>query len=564
MRKLSIGLMTLGVLLALSVLRALDLRASRAETLRTAELRAANLARVASAHLQESFDSADASLRQLAIHSRRIGGPAAPPDDWAPSLAAARAGLTTTGAITVVDREGRIRHSTRPQIVGESRRDEWTTRELMGAATDDLVVGTPFPTIAVPPQLIIPIGRRLLTRDGAVAGAVVASFIPSELRGFFRTLNVGRLGTVWVFHPGGVILFREPSVDNPIGAAATDNPIFEAAMRGGSGVLEGPVDPGGRVLLTAHYAAAAPPLIVAVSLDRDEVLAAWSHEAQTSVAAFVVIAAMLVAMLRVLYRQMDEKAAAQRAALEREQSARRAAEEANALKDQFLMTVSHELRTPLTAIAGWARMLVEGAVSDRQKDTALRTIERNALSQARLVEELLDLSHAMSGRLLLDVHDASVADVVAGAVETIRPAAVAKGIHLETSVDPYAGFVSGDAQRLEQIVGNLLSNAVKFTPDGGRIVVAASRSGGWVEVSVTDDGIGISPEFLPHVFDRFRQEDAGTKRRYGGLGLGLAIVRHLVELHRGSVSAHSDGAGRGATFTIRLPAVASENLQVTS
>ena len=546
--------MTLGVLLALGALRALDLRASRAETLRTAELRAANLARIASAHLQESFEAADASLRQLAIHSRRIGGPPAPADDWAPSLAAARAGLTTTGAITVLNTEGRIRHSTRPEIVGQSRRDEWATRTVLQSPTDALVVGTPFPTIAVPPQLIIPIARRLVAPDGRVAGAVVASFVPSELRSFFRTLNVGARGTVWVIHPDGVILFREPSAGDRIGDAAAGNPIFEAARRAGAGVLEGPVEPEGRTLLTAYHAAAAPPVIAAVSLDREEVLAAWTHEAQTSAAAFVVIATTLIAMLRVLYRQMDEKAAAERSALEREQNARRAAEEANALKDQFLMTVSHELRTPLTAIAGWARMLVDGSVSDRQKETALRTIERNALAQARLVEELLDLSHAMSGRLRLDVGEAPVADVIVGAVETIRPSAAAKGISVEMAVDPAAGLVPGDAARLEQVVGNLLSNAVKFTPDGGRITVSASRDGDWVELTVGDTGIGISPEFLPHVFDRFRQEDAGTKRRYGGLGLGLAIVRHLVELHGGTVSARSDGPGRGSTFIVRLPA----------
>ena len=565
MRKLSIGLLTLGVVLTLGVLRALDLRAARAATLRTAELRAANLARLTAAYLQESFEAADASLRQLAIHSRRIGGPSAPAAEWSPILAAARAALTTTGAISVVDGGGRIRHSTRSDILGQSRRSESLTRQALGATGDDLIVGTPFPAMVTPRAYIIPIGRRLVDGNGRVVGAVVASFVPAEPRDFFQTIDVGRHGAVWVFHPEGVVLFHEPSNGDPMGESAQDNPIFAEAMRArGSGTLQAEVPPGGRVLVSAFHTTVTPPVVVAISLDRDEVLDAWVHEARTTGMVFAVMALTLIAVLRVLYRQMDAKAAAERAALEREQGARRAAEEANALKDQFLLTVSHELRTPLTAIAGWARMLGEGAVSERQKESALRIIERNALAQTRLVEDLLDVSHAMSGRLRLELRDTDIGDVVRGAVDTIRPAAEAKRIRIETAIEPGARLVNGDPGRLEQIARNLLSNAVKFTPEGGRIVVSAAPAEAWVELSVTDSGIGISPEFLPHVFDRFSQEDGGANRRYGGLGLGLAIVRHLVELHGGSVSARSNGTGSGATFVVRLPAAASGTLQAAS
>jgi signal transduction histidine kinase/CheY-like chemotaxis protein len=329
------------------------------------------------------------------------------------------------------------------------------------------------------------------------------------------------------------------------------------------------------VLITAYHTATNPALITAVSLDRDEILADWRREAFVSAAVVSLLGVMMAVGLFVLFRQMDAKASAERAlteaeeleaarlrdandrlamALEREQNARKEAEAASQLKDQFLMTVSHELRTPLTAITGWARMLVDGAVSERQKMAALRTIDRNAQAQARLIDDLLDVSRVMSGKLRLDVRVVPVEDVVRNAMDTIGPAAEAKGIRVESVVDRSAGRVPGDPERLQQIVWNLLSNAVKFTPFGGRVTLTAARTDGYVEISVRDTGIGIATEFLPHVFERFRQQDGGTTRRYGGLGLGLAIVRNLVELHGGSVGAHSDGEGRGSVFTVKLPA----------
>lgn len=579
MRKLRIGALTFGVLLALSGLRAADLRSARADAIRAAESRAANLAVILGGYLGEAFAAGDASLRQLALHSRRVGGPSAPDRSWGPSLASAKAGLTSISAITVVSNDGVIRHSTRPEIIGQSRRDDYVIRSSIGAPGDDLVVGTPFRTVRPPTQLIIPIGRRLLREDGTSDGAVVASFVPAVPRRFFGNIDVGERGTVWVFHPDGVVLFREPSPSDPLGESAKKNPLFIAASRsGGNGVLQAPIVADGPVMVSAFHSLSSPPLIVAVTLDRGEVLADWQHEAFMSAAAAAALSLLLVATLVVLYRQMDAKAYAEQAlveaqqlesarlreanerlmsALERERIARREAEEASALKDQFLMTVSHELRTPLTAIYGWARMLVDGTMSERQRDAAIRTIERNALAQTRLIDDLLDVAGVMGGKLRLDVRPVNVAAVVQSSVETIAPAADAKAIRIETSIDPSAGRLSGDPERLQQIVWNLLANAVKFTPDGGRVRVTASREGRDILIAVTDTGIGISPEFLPHVFDRFRQEDAGTKRHYGGLGLGLAIVKTLVELHGGSASAHSEGAGQGATFVVRLPAPAA-------
>jgi PAS domain S-box-containing protein len=231
----------------------------------------------------------------------------------------------------------------------------------------------------------------------------------------------------------------------------------------------------------------------------------------------------------------------------------RESQEANRLKDDFLATLSHELRTPLTAILGWARLLQTTAMDDAAKGRAVATIERNAQAQTQLIEDLLDVSRIMTGKLRLDVRSVDLAAVVSAAADTARPAADAKEIRLQTLLDPQAGPVSGDPDRLQQVVWNLLSNAVKFTPKGGSVQVRLERVNSHVEITVADTGEGIAPEFLPHVFDRFRQADQKTTRKHGGLGLGLAIVRQLVELHGGSVRAESEGVGRGTTFTVSLP-----------
>jgi PAS domain S-box-containing protein len=239
--------------------------------------------------------------------------------------------------------------------------------------------------------------------------------------------------------------------------------------------------------------------------------------------------------------------------LAREQQARVQAEAANRAKDEFLATVSHELRTPLNAMLGWARMLRADQLDAATSARALEAIERNAKSQAQLIEDLLDVSRIISGKLRLDVRSVELPLVIEAAVDAVRPAAEAKEIRLQKVLDPQAGPVSGDPDRLQQVVWNLLSNAVKFTPRGGRVQVRLERVTSHIEVTVSDTGRGISTDFLPFLFDRFRQEDGTPSRKYGGLGLGLAIVRHLVELHGGTVSAESSGEGQGATFRVSLP-----------
>jgi signal transduction histidine kinase/ActR/RegA family two-component response regulator len=228
-------------------------------------------------------------------------------------------------------------------------------------------------------------------------------------------------------------------------------------------------------------------------------------------------------------------------------------ESANRTKDEFLATVSHELRTPLNAILGWVRMLRSGGLPEDKRERALEIIERNANAQTQLIEDLLDVSRIISGKLRLDMRSANLETVVENAIEAVRPAAHAKNVVLEQVLDPELAPIWGDPARLQQVVWNLLTNAVRFTPAEGRVTLTARRRQEFVDISVADTGQGIDAAFLPKIFERFRQADATTTRKHGGLGLGLAIVRHLVELHGGTVHVASDGEGRGATFSVTLP-----------
>ena len=248
------------------------------------------------------------------------------------------------------------------------------------------------------------------------------------------------------------------------------------------------------------------------------------------------------------------RAEAERAAKENERLYRQA-EESSQLKEEFLATVSHELRNPLNSILGWSRMLRAGQIQPDGVPKALETIERNARAQAQLIDDLLDVSRIMSGKLRMDVRPADPNLFIEGAIEAVKPAAAAKGVRLQKVVDTGIAAVPGDPVRLQQVVWNLLSNAIKFTPRGGQVQVLLERVDSHVEIVVNDTGEGIPAEFLPHVFDRFRQADQRSARQHGGLGLGLAIVKHVVELHGGSVTAASPGVGKGSTFTVRIPVV---------
>ncbi|BAU66704.1 multi-sensor hybrid histidine kinase [Stanieria sp. NIES-3757] len=245
--------------------------------------------------------------------------------------------------------------------------------------------------------------------------------------------------------------------------------------------------------------------------------------------------------------------------LQREQAAREEAEKANRIKDEFLAVLSHELRSPLNPILGWSRLLQTQQFDQATTNRALETIERNAKVQVQLIEDLLDISRIIRGKLSLNIHPVSLKSTIQAAIETVNLSAQAKSIKIKTIFEPEVGQVSGDPSRLQQVVWNLLSNAVKFTPEGGKIEVQLQSIGSKAQIIVKDTGKGISSDFLPHVFDYFRQEDSATTRRFGGLGLGLAIVRHLVELHGGTVAVDSLGEGQGATFMVRLPILQPQN-----
>jgi PAS domain S-box-containing protein len=243
--------------------------------------------------------------------------------------------------------------------------------------------------------------------------------------------------------------------------------------------------------------------------------------------------------------------------LERESTARANAEESNRLKDEFLATVSHELRTPLTAILGWSRMLEGESLESDMAERAVETIKRNAKAQAQIIDDILDVSRIITGNLHLELNPIELESVLEAAVNVVRPTAEAKGIQLELNFGNEPIAVSGDTNRLQQVFWNLLSNAVKFTPSGGKVSVRLDKMDQEAEITVTDTGQGITPEFLPYVFDRFRQADSTSTRQHGGLGLGLAIARHLTEIHGGSIEARSSGQGGGATFVVKLPLLGS-------
>jgi signal transduction histidine kinase/ActR/RegA family two-component response regulator len=254
-----------------------------------------------------------------------------------------------------------------------------------------------------------------------------------------------------------------------------------------------------------------------------------------------------------LYETAQTSAAERKELLESERAARAEAERMSELKDEFLATMSHELRTPLNAIVGWAGVLRAGAKGPEDLAKGLEVIERNARAQAQMIDDLLDVSRITSGKMRLDVQSILPVSFIEAAAESLRPAADAKEIRLETVLDPAAGPISGDPARLQQVVWNLLSNAIKFTPKEGRVQLLLERVASHVEITVADTGIGIKPEFGAHLFERFRQADGSTTRLHGGLGLGLSIVKHLVELHGGSVRVTSPGEGRGTTATVELP-----------
>jgi signal transduction histidine kinase/FixJ family two-component response regulator len=367
----------------------------------------------------------------------------------------------------------------------------------------------------------------------------------SEVR--FRTVQERAPYGLMIYRPvfgeNGAIEDFEWIYANAVGARAMKRPISALIGRRHLELMPGKID--------GHFQAHVAAFTSGVAVDRE-----FFYEHDGSDNTYHLTAFRLDENLAVVFDDITER---KRAELERaqllarEREARTEAEAASRGKDEFLATVSHELRTPLNAMLGWARLLTSGTLPENARGKAVQSIERNALAQAQLIEDLLDVSRIVSGKLRLDLHEVDFPRLVEAAVDSVRPAMEAKEIRLQPAIDPSASQVMGDPNRLQQVIWNLLSNAIKFTPRGGRVQLTVARVKSHIELSVSDTGLGIEPSFLPFLFQRFYQADGTSTRNQGGLGLGLAICRHLVELHGGTIEAFSEGLGQGATFKVQLP-----------
>jgi signal transduction histidine kinase len=440
---------TVAVLLAVSALEGFDLWWRYRRALAAGAGRAGGQAYVLSEYLRGSFAVADTVLRQLAAQGRRVGGPNAPSGEWEGILEASRAVMPVgrAGSISVADARGIIRQSTMKSIVGESRSNQFIFQHLSKSGRDELVMDAPFLIErGTGRRFILPLGRRLTNAAGGFDGVVVTTFEIDEFVKFFRTVNVGNNGVISVYHPSGVLIFRVAGTPGSIGESAEHDPIWQAARdKSGSGVVSGPLTANGVPYVSAYQTlAASPPVVVSVSLSRAEILAEWRTQLRTALVALGALTLTLSGIVLVLFRQMTERARIEselralqddeasrlrganeqlEGALEREQRARRDAEAASRLKDEFLMTLSHELRTPLTAIFGWVRMLATKTLPEDDRTRALGAIERNARAQTRLIDDLLDVSRAISGKLRLEPRLMNVPDVVRAAADRERESA---------------------------------------------------------------------------------------------------------------------------------------------
>ncbi len=388
---------------------------------------------------------------------------------------------------------------------------------------------------------------KLLALDAELGSATTRSADLDELAGssarIIQRAPGARLGVHLARRRRGAALQAGRSERRSNGAAVVDGAAATAAVA--MAVAGSPIRWNGTTRSEAHVA----PLLL-----RDLPVGALVARAAAGVSADVIDGLRAVTDLLALSLDRVRAQAERQQLLERERAARADAEAANRTKDEFLAMVSHELRTPLNAIAGWTRILLRSPESlDERTRRGLETIDRNVRAQTQLIEDLLDVSRIVAGKMRLDVSSVEIAQVVEAALDAVRLAADAKEVALRTVMDPFISPLSGDADRLQQVVWNLLANAIKFSPRGSEVTVTVREGGSDVSIIVADAGQGIAADFLPLVFERFRQAEGSISRSGGGLGLGLAITRHLTELHGGTVTVASDGPGRGATFTVRLP-----------
>ena len=545
-----VAAITVGVLTLLVVLRGIDLWWWRQQLVDGGRQRAENQTRILAEYVRGAFAAGDAALRQLTIEARRIGGSRAPDEAWAPLLGAVKASLVGVGAVTIADAEGSITHSTQTAIVGLSRHDEYLYRQSIQSESGRLLVGPPLLSQSQPHRFLIPIGQRLTRPDGVYDGVVVVTFIPDELRDFFGALDLGRQGSLWVFHPSGVVLFHEPSDVSPAGISAVGNPIFEAARSGQTGELLAGTGLRGAHQITAYRSTATPPLILAVSLGEAEVLAAWQREIISSIGIFVGLGFITVATLLVLYRQIDARAAAEQA-LDRAQR----------LESIGRLTggVAHDFNNMLTVILGNASLLRESAQASNQPSVEAEQIELAAQRAAALTHRLL----AFARRQPLQPETIDLNGLVRTLHPMLRPL-LGEHITIRLTLLEGACVATVDVSQVENALMNLCVNAGDAMPDGGDLSIETGRAivkvedtdsepdglapGRYATVAVADTGVGIRPEDIDRIFEPFFT----TKPVGSGTGLGLSMVYGLMKQSGGHVKVESE-VGRGTVFTLYFP-----------
>jgi signal transduction histidine kinase len=539
-------------------LRALDLDWRRERALDDAERRAASLAGISSQYLRELFAVTDASLRQLTVLSPRIGGPAAA-TNWTPILNAARAGLTGIGSLTVIDADGIVRASTVGAIVGESRRDEYVFGQIASTQDDILIASTPFRSLKQ--ELTIPMGRRLRTADGQFAGVIVATLIPAELRSFFKSIDVGPTGSVWVFHPQGFVLIHEPSASDPLGDLSSGNPVFQASRERATGSLRARLAPAGRPMLNAFVTGKEPPLVVAVSIGEDEVLAEWRREVTISIATFVLTTLICATVIGLLFREIDARSQAQERAAASE-TARRVAEARAALADElkqkneeletFVYSVSHDLRSPLRGIDGFSKLLLDDYANalDATAQGYVNRVRAATRRMGELIDGLLELSRVSGAELVRKpVNLSAIARSVADDLGVREPDRL---VQFAVQGDLVA---EADGKMMRSVLENLLGNAWKFTSKtpAARIEFGTELRPSGRAFFVRDNGAGFDMAHQANLFRPFQR--LHSDRDFPGTGIGLATVRRVIERHGGRIDAESR-VGHGATFFFTVDAQA--------
>jgi len=551
-RKLAAGVAVAVILGALVSLRGADLLVRRRQILEAGDRRAENLAQILAGYVQQTFAASDAAIRQLTVHSRRVGGAGAPDAEWLPILQAARVGIPGVGSISVVDSGGIIRHSTQPAIIGQSRRNQFVFTRLASGMTDGLVADIPFRTVVGNQPYVIPLGRKLTTASGAFDGVIVVSFFPDSLREFLRTVDVGRSGSISVFHESGFVLIRQPSDRNPLGDQAAGMPLFAAAKRvGGAGLFRGPIEAGAPVSRTA-FRPSNQRLIVAVSLSEPELLSGWNRDAATSLTFATMLILAVVAFLLLLYRQLDVRHAAEQALLRSQR-----------LESLGQLTggVAHDFNNLLTVILGnvslMKAMLSQGPLP--ADDESLTEIERAARRASDLTRQLL--AFARRQPLLPRVVDLGAAVQSAGPMLR-RVVGEAATLKLVAAEEPALANV--DPVQIETTLLNLCLNARDAMPRGGTIAIETGMAvldeqyartaedvtpGAYSLITVSDTGSGIPSEHLPRLFEPFFT----TKGPGKGTGLGLSMVYGFVKQSGGHIRVYSE-VGRGTSVKLYFPA----------